>query len=64
MPCVVLHRRLPDGEHLGRKPRPEAVRAEGAQPDRDGGKQRAENEEYLQAGFFVFLFGRPGRFLP
>jgi hypothetical protein len=40
------------------------MRAEGAEADRDGGKQRAQGEESLQAGFLVFLFGRPGRFLP
>jgi hypothetical protein len=40
------------------------MRAEGAEADRQRGEQRAEDEEDLQAGFFVFLFGRPGRFLP
>lgn len=40
------------------------MRAEGAQPDRRGRKQGAQDEKELQAGFFVFLLGRPGRFLP
>jgi hypothetical protein len=40
------------------------MRAEGAEADRQRGEQRAQGEEDLQAGFFAFLFGRPGRFLP
>jgi len=64
VPGVVLDRRVPDGEHVGREPRLEPVRAESAETYRNRSKQRAEGEEHLQAGFFAFLFGRPGRFLP
>lgn len=38
--------------------------AESTEADRQCGEQRAEGEKDLQAGFLVFLFGRPGRFLP
>jgi hypothetical protein len=61
---VILDRRLPDGQRLRSQPRLQAMRAEGAQSHRERGEQGAEGEEDLQAGFFVFLFGRPGRFLP
>jgi len=64
MPGVVLDCRLPHGEHVRRKPRLEAVRAERAQANRHGGSKRAEDEEQLQAGFLVFFLPRCGRFLP
>jgi hypothetical protein len=59
-----LNRRLPDREHVGGKPRLEAMRAERAEPHRQRGEQRTQEEEYLQAGFLVFFFSRCGRFLP
>jgi hypothetical protein len=64
MPGVVLHGRVPGREEFGRKPCFEAVRAESAQADRRGGKQRAEDEKLLQDVFLVLFFVRCGRFLP
>jgi hypothetical protein len=41
MPSVILHRRLPDGEHVDGKPRLQAMRARSTEADRKCGKQRA-----------------------
>jgi hypothetical protein len=64
MPGMVLHRRVPDAEHVRRQPGFEAVRAECAQCHRRSGEECTESEERLQAGFLVVFFARWGRFLP
>ena len=64
MPGVILHSGVPQRQHVGGEARLEAMRAEGAEHDRNGGEQCAGGEEKLHAGFLVFLSGRPGRFLP
>ena len=61
---MVLDSRLPDPEHLRGNPSSQAVGAEGAQADRDGRSQGAQDEKRLQAGFLLVFFSRCGRFLP